>query len=209
MGVGGAWGEGAVGLGEAEGEDGVGSGEVEGLARRAFFFDAGLELAGEVELGDLLGDGMEELVVFGWVGGRRLGGAAEGGGAARAAGAVDAEGREADGSVAEGVEEVGAEVGVEAGFGDEERVVGTGVGGDDVAEEGAVFGVEVGGEDVDRRGGGFPDGDVRLLRAAGGVFLAGRGAVAVFEGVDGVGDPDVAVHGERNSALPAAATSPM
>ncbi len=107
---------------------------------------------------------------------------------------VDAEGREADGTMAQGIEEVTAEVGAELALGDEERVVGAAVGGDDGAEEGEIVGVEVGGEDVDGGRGGLPDGDVGLLRAAGGILLTGAGAVAVLQRVDGVGEPDVAVH---------------
>ena len=107
---------------------------------------------------------------------------------------VDAEGREADGTMAQGIEEVTAEVGTELALGDEERVVGATVGGDDVAEEGEIVGVEVGGEDVDGGRRDLPDGNVGLLRAAGGILLTGAGAVAVLQRVDGIGEPDVAVH---------------
>ena len=173
---------------------------MDGLARRALVLDRGLQFAFQIELGDLAAGSVEERVVVGRRGGTvnigdligRLRGLR---------GAVDAEGREADGAVAQRVEEVAAKVGAELALRYKERVVGALVGGDDRAEEAEVVGVEVRRQDVDGGRGRLPDGDIGLLRAAGGILLTGRGAVAILQRVDGIGEPDVAVHRQRVHGL--------
>src|ERR1035441_9189800 len=181
-----------------------------GLAGGPFLFDRSIELALKIELSDLCLGSIEQSVILcgihrtdGCSGGRtqaaeasnlrrrpvcRLGGLRW---------AVDAEGREADGTMTKRIEEVTTEGGVKMAFRKEERVVGAAIGGYDIAEKREVVGVEIWREDIDRRRGCLPDCDVGLLRSAGWIFLASARAIAVFQRVDGISKPHVAVHGER------------
>jgi hypothetical protein len=99
--------------------------------------------------------------------------------------------------MAESVEEIRPEVNVLMGFRDEQRIVGAGVGSDDLAEERRILGIEIRGKNVDGRGGRLPDGNVGLLRPTGGILLTRRWAVAILECMNRIGDPHVAVHRQR------------
>src|SRR5664280_1955030 len=68
--------------------------------------------------------------------------------------------------------------------------------GKDLAEERGVIRVKVRSENIDRWSGCFPNWDIGLLGTAAWVFLSGAGAIAILKGMDRVGDPDVAIHGE-------------
>ena len=132
----------AVVLGEAVVHAGLPGAEIELLLGLAGFFDRGLELAFEVPLSDFPVHGAEQGVVAG-VG--FAGVVAEN----VPATLVDTEGGEADGAVAEGVEEELGEIIRSTRFRNPERIVGAGVGVHGFEVEAGVAGVDVGADHVD------------------------------------------------------------